>query len=42
LGAFLTRERLAITGMTISEKGKEGQGVVFEVRIPRNLYRARL
>jgi PAS domain S-box-containing protein len=41
LGLFLTREILAITGMTISEKGKEGQGARFEIRIPRNMYRVR-
>jgi PAS domain S-box-containing protein len=42
LGMYLTREILAITGMTITEKGKEGQGVRFEIRIPRNMYRARI
>jgi PAS domain S-box-containing protein len=41
LGMYLTREILAITGMTIAEIGKEGEGVVFEIRIPRNMYRAR-
>jgi PAS domain S-box-containing protein len=42
LGLFLTREILAITGMTISEKGKQGKGVRFEIRIPKNSYRAQL
>jgi signal transduction histidine kinase len=42
LGMYLTREILAITGMSITEKGKEGQGVRFEIRIPKNMYRARI
>ncbi|HEY3420548.1 MAG TPA: histidine kinase N-terminal 7TM domain-containing protein [Methanomassiliicoccales archaeon] len=41
LGMYLTREILAITGMTIAEKGCQGQGVRFEIRIPKNMYRAR-
>ena len=41
LGLFLTREILAITSISITERGKEGQGVRFEIRIPHNVYRAR-
>lgn len=38
-GLFLSREILSITGLSISETGKEGKGVRFEITIPRNLYR---
>ncbi len=34
LGLFLTREILDITGLTITETGREGEGAVFEIRIP--------
>lgn len=34
LGLFLTREILDITGLAITETGKEGEGAVFEIRIP--------
>ncbi len=39
LGLFLSREILAITGMSISERGKEGQGVRFEIEVPDSGYR---
>lgn len=42
LGMYLTREILAITGMVITEKGRAGQGVRFEIKIPRNMYKARI
>ena len=38
-GLFLSREILSITGLSITETGKEGKGVRFEISIPRNLYR---
>ncbi|WP_281267997.1 PAS domain S-box protein [Methanospirillum stamsii] len=38
-GLFLSREILSITGLSITETGKEGKGVRFEIFIPRNLYR---
>lgn len=34
LGLFLTREILDITGLSITETGREGEGAVFEIRIP--------
>jgi Osmosensitive K+ channel histidine kinase len=34
LGLFLTREILDITGLAITETGTEGEGAVFEIRIP--------
>ncbi|SAI88524.1 multi-sensor signal transduction histidine kinase [Methanoculleus bourgensis] len=39
LGLFLTREILAITGITINETGVEGEGVRFEIFIPEGEYR---
>ena len=39
LGLFLTREILAITGITIHETGVEGEGVRFEILIPEGAYR---
>lgn len=39
LGLFLSREILAITGMTISERGRAGQGVRFEIEVPGSGYR---
>lgn len=39
LGLFLIREILAITDITISEKGVYGAGVRFEIQIPCNRYR---
>ena len=39
LGLFLSREILAITGITIIENGEPGSGVQFEITIPRGTYR---
>ena len=39
LGLFLSREILAITGITISENGELGKGARFEILVPRGLYR---
>ncbi|MFA4876520.1 MAG: LytS/YhcK type 5TM receptor domain-containing protein [Methanoregula sp.] len=39
LGLFLSREILAITGITLDETGEPGQGVRFEIRIPPGGYR---
>jgi signal transduction histidine kinase len=39
LGLFLTREILAITGITIKESGTYGKGVRFEILIPQGKYR---
>jgi PAS domain S-box-containing protein len=39
LGLFLTREILAITGITIRENGEPGSGVRFEILVPRDMYR---
>jgi len=39
LGLFLTREILAITGLTIQETGVEGNGARFEIHVPRGVYR---
>jgi PAS domain S-box-containing protein len=38
-GLFLVREILAITGITIAETGKEGEGARFEIRVPKEKYR---
>ncbi|MDD5098439.1 MAG: HAMP domain-containing sensor histidine kinase [Candidatus Pacebacteria bacterium] len=38
-GLFLSREILAITGITISETGEYGRGVRFEIRIPKSAYK---
>jgi len=38
-GMFLTKEILAITGITITENGKPGEGVRFEIRVARGKYR---
>jgi signal transduction histidine kinase len=38
-GLFLTREILAITGITIRENGEPGQGARFEIHIPKNEFR---
>jgi DNA-binding response OmpR family regulator len=40
-GMFLTREILSITGMTIVENGKYGQGARFEITVPSSNYRHR-
>ncbi len=39
LGLFLIREVLSITGITISEVGVPGEGVRFEMTIPRGKFR---
>lgn len=38
LGLFLIREILEVTGFTIIECGKEGEGVRFEITIPDGMY----
>lgn len=38
-GLFLTREILSITGLTVTENGREGTGARFEIQVPRNVYR---
>lgn len=39
LGLFLTREILAITGLSIRETGEAGKGARFEIHIPKGVYR---
>ena len=39
LGLFLVREILGITGITIRETGTPGKGAIFEISIPRGVYR---
>jgi len=39
LGLFLSREILAITGITITENGEPGAGVRFEITVPKDAYR---
>jgi PAS domain S-box-containing protein len=39
LGLFLSREILAITGITIRESGRPGEGARFEMAIPKGKYR---
>lgn len=39
LGLFLSKEILAITGITIKETGSEGNGARFEIRCPRGTLR---
>jgi PAS domain S-box-containing protein len=38
LGLFLSREIAAITGITIQETGKPGQGARFEIRVPKGMW----
>ncbi|MDD4137421.1 MAG: ATP-binding protein [Methanoregula sp.] len=40
LGLFLSREILAITGITITENGEPGKGVQFEILVPKEGYRS--
>jgi len=40
LGLFLARDILALTGISIAERGREGQGAVFEIRVPKGGWRA--
>ncbi len=39
LGLFLSREILAITRITITEKGTPGKGARFEILVPKGTYR---
>jgi signal transduction histidine kinase len=39
LGLFLSQEILAITGITITETGMAGEGVRFEITVPKGGYR---
>jgi len=39
LGLFLSREILAITGITIRETGEQGKGARFEMTVPKGMYR---
>ena len=39
LGLFLSREILAITGLTIQETGTEGKGACFEIAVPPGSWR---
>ena len=39
LGLFLSREILAITGITITENGEPGKGVQFEITVPPGAFR---
>jgi PAS domain S-box-containing protein len=41
LGLFLSREILAITGITLLEKGEPGKGAQFEITVPTSDYRIR-
>ncbi|MCX6688670.1 MAG: ATP-binding protein, partial [Methanoregula sp.] len=38
LGLFLSREILAITGITITETGEPGKGARFEITVPKGEY----
>jgi PAS domain S-box-containing protein len=40
-GLFLTREILAITGISIHEAGKPGSGARFEIQVPAGMFRSR-
>ena len=39
LGLFLSREILAITGISITENGEPGKGARFEILVPKGAYR---
>ncbi len=39
LGLFLSREILAITGITIRENSEQGKGARFEITVPKGMYR---
>ena len=41
LGLFLSREILAITGITIRETGEPGKGARFEMMVPKGMYRTK-
>jgi signal transduction histidine kinase len=36
---FLSREILAITGITITENGEPGKGARFEITVPKGAWR---
>ncbi len=40
-GLYMAREILGITGLAISERGRYGKGVRFEISVPRECYRHR-
>lgn len=40
LGLFLSREILSITGITITENGTPGEGVRFEILVPKGAWRS--
>lgn len=40
-GLYLAREILGITGITLSETGKQGEGARFEMLVPRGKYRTK-
>jgi signal transduction histidine kinase len=42
LGLYLSREILAITNMVITETGTEGNGVRFEISVPKGMYGKRI
>jgi hypothetical protein len=35
----LSKEILAITGITIAENGEPGQGALFEIMVPKGVFR---
>jgi len=39
VGLFLSREMLAITGITICETGEPGEGARFEMLVPKGIWR---
>lgn len=39
MGLFISRESLSVTGITITETGREGEGARFEMKVPLNGYR---
>jgi signal transduction histidine kinase len=39
MGLYLSREILAITGITIRETGEPGKGARFEIVVPKGAYR---
>ena len=38
-GMFLVREILSLTGITITETGEPGEGVLFEISVPKDMWR---
>ena len=39
LGLFLSREILSITGISVTEVGRQGSGAIFEIAVPKGTYR---